>query len=177
MDIIKRILKNHFGINVTNLMNITDVDDKIINKALQENKSIQEVSGHYEKEFFSDLAQLNCERPSIVLHVTTHIPQIIEFIQGLIAKEHAYVTKSGSVYFRTERFKIKSFFTTPVSGFSDLKENMEKENDIDFALWKACKTESEPGWKAPWGTGRPGFDSTILNIYEIEFDFILEYKT
>jgi cysteinyl-tRNA synthetase len=164
LDIIKRILKNYFGINVTNLMNITDVDDKIINKALQEKKSIQEVSEYYEKEFFSDLESLNCERPSMVLNVTTHIPEIVEFIQDLIRKEHAYATKSGSVYFRTERLKIKSFFTTPVSGFNDLKENKEKENEIDFALWKAIKTESEPGWKSPWGTGRPG-SKTIINIF------------
>lgn len=91
-------------------MNITDVDDKIIVKANEENKDISQVSKFYEKEFLDDLNKLNCDRPSIILRVTDHIPEIILFIQKLIDNEQAYKTKSGSVYFRTQKFSVKSFF-------------------------------------------------------------------
>lgn len=166
-DIVRRILNNHFGVNVTNLMNITDIDDKIIKKASQENKPFTEISRFYEKEFFEDLSLLNCDKPSIVLRVTEHIPEIIQFIQKLIDKGQAYSTESGSVYFRTRQFKIKSFFVLPEEINADAKENEEKEHAFDFVLWKGRKEELEPSWKSPWGMGRPGWHiecSTLANI-------------
>lgn len=164
MDIIQRILRGYFDLNVVNVMNITDVDDKIITRAQQEKKSISEVSQFYEKEFLEDLNLLNCVRPSVILRVTEHIPEIITFISKLIDTGRAYSTSSGSVYFRTKSFKVKSFFNPPLT---DEKSDNEKEHPHDFSLWKARKTSDEPSWESPWGQGRPGWHiecSTLANI-------------
>ena len=88
---------------------------------LKENKPFTEISKFYEKEFFEDLSLLNCDKPSIILRVTDHIPEIIQFIQKLIDKGQAYSTESGSVYFRTRQFKIKSFFVLPEEINADAK--------------------------------------------------------
>lgn len=136
-------------------------------KLIRKKKNITDISRFYEKEFFEDLNLLNCERPSIVLRVTQHIPEIIQFIQKLVSEGRAYSAKSGSVYFRTQDFKIKSFFVLPEEINADAKENEEKEHAFDFVLWKGRKTEKEPSWKSPWGHGRPGWHiecSTLANI-------------
>lgn len=91
-------------------MNITDIDDKIIARAKQDKKTVTEVANFYENEFFEDLEALNCNRPSIVLRVTEHIPEIVSYIQALVDKGLAYHANSGSVYFRTQSFGVKSFF-------------------------------------------------------------------
>ena len=77
---------------------------------VQEKKNFREITEKYEKEFLSDLASLNCERPSIVLRVTRHVPDIVSFVQRLIDSNMAYATGSGSVYFDTQRFSVDSFF-------------------------------------------------------------------
>jgi len=149
---------------------------------LKENKSITEISTFYEREFFEDMALLNCIRPSIVLRVTQHIPQIIDFIQTLLKNGHAYKASSGSVYFRTQKFSVKSFFSPQNSNNSDQKGKLnnlililfnikklsscqnnflleikyEKEHEFDFVLWKSRKSTTEPSWESPWGLGRPG---------------------
>ncbi len=99
---------------------------------------------------------LNCERPSIVLRVTQHIPEIIQFIQKLIKNNQAYPSKSGSVYFRTQQYSIESFFNPQEAEIAETDDFSEKEHKFDFALWKARKEHSEPGWNSPWSFGRPG---------------------
>ncbi|CAF0712396.1 unnamed protein product [Brachionus calyciflorus] len=167
-DIIKRILTNYFQINVVNLMNITDIDDKIIIRSIQEKKNFLEITKFYENEFLEDLQLLNCKKPDLVLRVTDHVPEIVKFIQRLIDTKKAYVTQSGSVYFNTQVFKIKSFFEQiETENQVHSKDNKEKHHPFDFALWKSKKDPLEPSWESPWGLGRPGWHiecSTLANI-------------
>jgi len=156
-DILKRtlILK---GYNVFHVQNITDIDDKIINKARDLGVSWREVSDLYAREYIDTLRAL---RITVDLHprVTDHIRDIINFIQRLIDKGHAYVSKSGSVYFDVSTYW--DYGRLSGRGYSEEWRQeeeylAEKRNPYDFALWKAAKA-GEPYWDSPWGPGRPGW--------------------
>ena len=141
---------------------------------------------------------LNCEPPSIILRVTEHIPQIIAFIEKLIASKHAYVTTSGSVYFNQQAISVKSFIlpTETVSEFdskgkkmfkllhknNQLKkifnqDNKEKRHPHDFSLWKSRKKSNEPSWKSPWGIGRPGWHIECSTLASIAFGQHLDFHS
>lgn len=127
-----------------------------------------EITQYYENEFLEDLDLLNCKKPDIVLRVTQHVPEIIQFIKQLVDSKKAYSVESGSVYFNTQTFKIKSFFDQIEADTQvDSKDNKEKHHPYDFALWKSRKDPMEPSWQSPWGLGRPGWHiecSTLANI-------------
>jgi len=156
-DVIRRYIEFK-GYKVEHVQNFTDIDDKIINRAQQLGIPAPELAEKYISEYFKDMDALNIERAHVYPRATEEIPKIIEVIQGLITKGHAYEAE-GSVYFR-----IKSFPSYGKLAHQDLNDMMSagsseeavKENPLDFALWKAVKP-GEPSWPSPWGEGRPGW--------------------
>jgi cysteinyl-tRNA synthetase len=164
-DILIRIL-DYFGYNICLTMNITDVDDKIINKAnelYQNQNEWKTISSIYEKSFVDDMLKLNINMPHFITRVSDYIPEIISFIEDLITNGHAYKSQSSSsVYFDTKSFyeKFSDGFDVPPSELneeiSDTTYLHEKKDMRDFALWKSSKP-NEPYWDSPWGKGRPGW--------------------
>ncbi|GFG39209.1 hypothetical protein Cfor_11274, partial [Coptotermes formosanus] len=155
-DIIRRILLNYFNINVVMMMGITDIDDKIIQRAAESKEDPRRLADHYEEEFFEDMANLNIMSPTVVTKVTSFVPQIINFVQKIIDKGQAYSTEDGSVYFDTRSYTRygKLFPNVP----REESVIADKRSAMDFALWKGSKP-GEPWWPSPWGprTGRPGW--------------------
>ncbi|MEM4680765.1 MAG: cysteine--tRNA ligase [Acidilobaceae archaeon] len=156
-DALKRYL-NLKGFSVTHVQNITDIDDKILKKANEENRSWREVVEEYTKDYMSMLEALKI-RVDVHPRVTDHIKEIIEFIEGLIEKGYAYVSESGSVYFDVDKYSDYGRLSGRLSKDVWRQEEevlREKKNPYDFALWKAVKP-GEPYWDSPWGPGRPGW--------------------
>ncbi len=168
-DTFVRFLRKN-GYKVKFLMNITDVDDKIINKAKELNKSSFYIAQKYEKEFLKDIGELKIKVDKFA-RASQHIDMIIKQIKKLLEKSYAYVTPSGSVYFRTKKFKDYGKLSgQDINQLKDIEKSEEKEDPLDFALWKGRteKNKFEPIWKAPWGYGRPGWhieDTAITEKY------------
>lgn len=158
-DILRRYLE-YRGFNVNFVQNFTDVDDKIIKKANEENCDYKEIAEKYIKEYKTDAEGLNIKPATNHPKATENIDEIINLIQKLIDKNYAYVSKSHDVYFRTKKFK--SYGKLSHLPLEDLEAGAriaigeEKENPMDFALWKAAK-QGEPFWQTNWGKGRPGW--------------------
>jgi len=160
VDILRRFLRQSgFGLN--HVMNITDVDDKIIRNAAQQKKSVGEYTRQYEDAFLEDMRTLNLERPEKMVRATEHIEGMARFIQKLEEKGFAYKTEDGSYYFSIAKFpeygklSKKDFGGMEVGARVDVDE-YEKDDARDFALWKAPK-EGEAFWESPIGPGRPGW--------------------
>ena len=158
-DVLYRILKVIYGSDVTYVRNITDVDDKII-EASQKNKiSINEITNKVTKTFNENCKSLNCLKPSIEPKATEHIKGMIEMTSSLISKGFAYENQ-GHVYFAVNSFKDYGKLSN--KNLDELKAGNRieisdlKKNPMDFVLWKPSKNE-DPGWKSPWGRGRPGW--------------------
>lgn len=158
-DVIARYLEFK-GNKVTFVRNFTDVDDKIINRANQENVSSREISERYIDAFHEDMDRLNVRRASIEPKATEYIAEMIELCEKLIAEGHAYSTPSGDVYFRVRSFKdygkLSGRDVDDMRSGARIQPGEEKEDPLDFALWKAAKP-GEPFWESPWGKGRPGW--------------------
>lgn len=157
-DTLRRYLK-YRGYEVTFVQNITDVDDKLIRVANQEGVTVKEVADRYTDAYNADLKSLNVLPPDIQPRVMQTIPEIIEFVQGLIEKGFAYESE-GDVYFRTGRFqeygKLSHQPLDDLQAGARVEINEKKEHPLDFVLWKAAKT-GEVTWGSPWGEGRPGW--------------------
>ncbi len=158
-DVIRRYLI-YKGYKVKYVQNITDIDDKIIDKFKKSSaKSIQEVTEEYIKDYFNVMDRLNVKRADLYPKVTEHIPEIIDFIEELLRKGYAY-EKSGDVYFSVEKFKgygkLSHRSVNELKKVSRIEENPFKENPLDFTLWKKSK-DKKPYWESPWGKGRPGW--------------------
>jgi len=147
------------GYEVTYVQNFTDVDDKIIKRSHEEGISPEEVAEKYIKEYFTDCDGLGIKRASVHPQVTDNIKEIIVFIQDLIDKGYAYESE-GDVLFRTREFKEYGKLSHQNIEELELGARIDvddkKEDPLDFVLWKA-KKDGEPGWKPPWGEGRPGW--------------------
>jgi cysteinyl-tRNA synthetase len=156
-DAIKRYLMLR-GYHVIHVQNITDIDDKIIDRARREGRDWREIVELYSKDYFEGLRKLKVT-VDISPRVTAHINDIIEFIKGLIEKGYAYIAPSGSVYFEVDKYpdygKLSGRFH-PEQWRQEEDVLKEKKKPYDFALWKAWKP-GEPYWVAPWGRGRPGW--------------------
>jgi cysteinyl-tRNA synthetase len=158
-DVIRRYLK-YRGYTVKYVQNVTDIDDKIINRANQRGITPADLAEKYTASFFSDMQALNLIPADVNPRATQEIPKIIEVIQGLVAKDYAYRTSDGSVYFRVTRDKDygqlshRTLDSMLAGARIEIGEN--KEHPMDFALWKASKP-GEPAWDSPWGKGRPGW--------------------
>lgn len=152
------------GLKTTYVRNFTDIDDKIIRVARQLNELPSTVTERFINAYHEDTDALNCARPNHSPRVSEHLPEIIEIIQALIDKGHAYVSE-GDVYFRVKSFVpygrlSKRDFSQPQDPEHQRKNNAEiKEDSNDFALWKTAKEDEGPGarWDSPWGQGRPGW--------------------
>jgi len=156
-DVLRRFLESQ-KIPVEFIQNITDVDDKIIDRAQQEKIPPLELAAKYAKNYFDDFDGLNVKRATKYPKATEHIEDMQNLISNLIAKKYAYVTKNG-VYFSVSKFPeygklSKKKIDDLISG-ARVEVDEEKNNPIDFALWKF--SESEPSWESPWGKGRPGW--------------------
>ena len=160
VDVLRRFLRQQ-GMAVEHVMNVTDVDDKIIRNATAAGKPIKEYTERFEKAFFEDLDALGIERPEHLPRATEHIPEMVHLIEKLAAKDIAYQTEDGSWYFRIARdpdygkLSKKDFDGIEDGARVDVDE-YEKDAARDFALWKAVKGD-EPSWKTPLGAGRPGW--------------------
>ena len=157
-DTLRRYLK-YRGFDVTFVQNITDVDDKLIRVANEEGTTVKEVADRFTDAYNEDLKSLNVMPPDIQPRVMQTIPEIIEFIEGLIEKGYAYESE-GDVYFRTGRFdeygKLSHQPLDDLQAGARVDINEKKEHPLDFALWKAAK-DKEVSWSSPWGEGRPGW--------------------
>ena len=158
-DTLRKYLE-YRGNNVKFVQNFTDVDDKIINKAREEGISAGEVSEKYIAEYFKDAAALNVTKATVHPQVTQNMQEIIDFVQTLIDKGFAYEV-DGDVYYSTRKFE--GYGKLSGQNIEDLEAGArisvgEKKNDpLDFAVWKARKTDDEIAWESPWGMGRPGW--------------------
>lgn len=169
-DIIRRIMTDYFGYNIKLVMNITDIDDKIINKAITQEKDFLEISRAMEDSFMDDMKRLNVALPDVITRVSEYVPEIVDFIEVIIKNGYAYES-NGSVYFDVVKYSNDPDHTyaklEPTSvdnkellaegeGILTSVDEKEKRNEKDFALWKKSK-EGEPKWQSPWGEGRPGW--------------------
>jgi cysteinyl-tRNA synthetase len=157
-DVAVRYLKSR-GYDVTYVQNITDVEDKIINKANEEGVSWQEIVRRYTDSFHERLALLGVSLPDVEPRATEHIPEMISLIGELIEKGHAYAPGNGDVYYSVESFPEYGRLShqRPEEMLQTEKgQTGHKKSPLDFALWKASKP-SEPSWESQWGPGRPGW--------------------
>ena len=149
----------HKGMEVEFVQNFTDVDDKIINKSIEEGTSASEVSEKYIKYFFEDISKLNILESVKRPKVTENMAEIVEIIQKLIDNGFGY-EKDGDVYFEVKKYKDYGKLSNQKIEELELGARIDvseiKKNPVDFALWKK-KKDGEPFWESPWGQGRPGW--------------------
>ena len=177
VDILRRYLRQS-GYKVRHVMNITDVDDKIIRNSAQAGIPVQQYTSKYEKAFLEDAAALNIEQPYLV-RATEHIAKMAEFISRLVEKGFAYKTEDGSYYFRIAKFPAygklsKKDFAGMEDGARVDVDEYEKDNARDFALWKAPK-QGEAFWESKIGPGRPGWhiECSVMSMLELGESFDL----
>ncbi len=158
-DVVRRWFE-YRGYRVTFVQNITDVDDKIINRAAAEGVSPQAIAERYTQAYWEDLERLGVLPANYQPKATEWIPKMVEFVQKLIDKGYAYVLEGGDVYFRVRKFegygKLSGKSPEELEAGARVEVDERKEDPLDFALWKAAKP-GEPKWPAPWGEGRPGW--------------------
>ena len=165
-DLVRRYLEFK-GFQVRHVMNVTDVEDKIIKRVRETGKPLREYTRFYEQEFLKDMDELRCLRPHDLPHATDFIPDIVALIEKLMARGIAYKASDGSVYFSIEKYRgcgcqygqlVKLNFEEMRVGERVSSDDYDKESVADFALWKARLPEDgDVFWESPWGQGRPGW--------------------
>jgi cysteinyl-tRNA synthetase len=165
-DLVRRCLEFK-GLKVRHVMNITDVEDKIIARARENQISLRDYTAKYEAAFFEDFQALNCLRPHDTPRASEHIADIVSLIEKLVARGVAYRAPDGSVYFSIEKYQaggsrygrlLKLNFEQMRPGQRVSSDEYEKEAVADFALWKArVPDDGAVFWPSPWGEGRPGW--------------------
>jgi cysteinyl-tRNA synthetase len=172
-DTLRRFLESQ-GINIKFIQNFTDVDDKIINRAKQENVSPLELSSKFITRYFDDFDRLNIKRANNYPKATDHIQEMIALIKNLIEKNFAYVSKNG-VYFYVSKFKeygkLSKKKTEDLVSGARIEIDETKNDPLDFALWKFAS--DEPKWQSPWGDGRPGWhiECSAMSLKYLGDDF------
>lgn len=158
-DVIIRYLR-HQGYAVTYVRNITDIDDKIIKRANENNEDFSQVVNRFTKAIHDDFNALGLLTPDHEPRATEFIPHIIDFIQKLLDKTAAYVASNGDVYYAVRQFKnygaLSHHDIDQLESGARIEVNVVKEDPLDFVLWKLAKPH-EPSWDSPWGAGRPGW--------------------
>ncbi len=157
-DVIKRYLR-YRGYQVTHVQNFTDVDDKIINRAAEENTTPAELARRYENAFKRDMISLNVLPPEVTPRATEYVGKMVAMIGVLVEKGHAYDV-DGDVYFAIDSFpsygKLSKRSLEDMRAGERVSVDGRKRHPMDFALWKSAKP-GEPAWESPWGPGRPGW--------------------
>lgn len=175
-DVVSRYLR-YLGYDLKYVRNITDIDDKIIKRAAVNAEGIDALTNHMIDEMHKDFAALNILPPNSEPRATQHIPEIIEIVQNLVDREHAYVALNGDVMFSVESDKQYGVLSRQdleqlkAGARVDVLEDI-KRNPMDFVLWKMSKPE-EPSWPSPWGNGRPGWhiECSAMNCKELGHHF------
>ncbi|MGP2470675.1 cysteine--tRNA ligase [Yersinia sp. 2540 StPb PI] len=158
-DVVARYLR-YLGYSLTYVRNVTDVDDKIIKRALENNESCEQLTTRMLAEMHKDFDALNLERPDLEPRATHHIPEIIALTERLITRDHAYVASNGDVMFAVDSDPDYGLLSRQDLDQLQAGARVEvadvKRNPMDFVLWKMSKP-GEPSWASPWGPGRPGW--------------------
>ena len=158
-DVLARYLK-YLGYKLNYVRNITDVEDKIIKKAIENSETISSITNRYISSMNKDFKDLGLLGPTIEPKATDYIDEMILMIEELIKNKHAYVGKNGDVYFAVRTFEdygnLSNKKIDELESGARVKENLDKDDPLDFVLWKMAKQE-EPYWNSPWGRGRPGW--------------------
>jgi cysteinyl-tRNA synthetase len=177
VDLLQRFLRQS-GYKVRYVMNITDVDDKIIRNAARDGVSVQQYTAKYEKAFREDAAMIGIEEP-VLVHATEFIPQMAEFVLKLVENDIAYRTEDGSYYFRIAKFPeygklSKKDFGGMLDGARVDIDEYDKDSARDFALWKAPKPD-EASWDTVIGPGRPGWhlECSVMSMQKLGESFDL----
>jgi cysteinyl-tRNA synthetase len=177
VDILRRFLRQS-GYKVRHVMNITDVDDKIIRNSARDGVSVRQYTAKYEKAFLEDAAMINIEEPTLV-RATEHIPEMANFVSQLVEKGFAYRADDGSYYFRIAKFPrygklSKRDFGGMLDGARVDVDEYDKDSARDFALWKAPKP-GEASWDTAIGAGRPGWhlECSVMSMSELGETFDL----
>ena len=156
-DVLRKFLESK-GAEIELVQNFTDVDDKIINRANSENTTAKEISTRYIENYYKDFDKLNVKRATNYPKATEHIEDIIKFIEKLIEKQIAYLSKNG-VYFSVSKFpkygKLSKKKIDELQSGSRIEIDESKKDPLDFAVWKF--SDIDPVWESPWGKGRPGW--------------------
>ena len=170
-DVIARYLR-YLGYNLRYVRNITDVDDKIIKRALENNQSCDELVDKMIAEMHKDFDALNILRPDVEPRATQHISEIIAMVEALIKRGHAYVAQDGDVMFDVESYQQYGALSRQnleqLQAGARVEIKSVKKNPMDFVLWKMSKP-NEPSWDSPWGKGRPGWhiECSAMNSKEL----------
>ncbi len=173
MDVVRRWFR-YLGYDVVYVQNFTDIDDKIIARAQEENLTPAQVAEKYSRMYLQDLESLGVE-PARWVYVTQNIPVIIEMVQRILENGKAYVV-NGDVYFRVQADptygKLSRRKLTEMLAGARIEVDERKEHPMDFALWKSAK-QGEPAWESPWGMGRPGWhiECSALSLKELGENF------
>jgi cysteinyl-tRNA synthetase len=175
VDLLRRFLRQS-GYQVHHVMNITDVDDKIIRNSARDGVTVQQYTAKYEKAFLEDAAMIGIERPTLV-RATEHIPAMADFVARLVEKGIAYRTEDGSYYFRIAKFPrygqlSKKDFTGMLDGARVDVDEYDKDSARDFALWKGPRP-GEASWDTKIGPGRPGWhlECSVMSMRELGESF------
>lgn len=169
VDILRRVIK-YSGYDIKHVMNITDVghlrsdadegEDKMLKTAREQKKTPWEVAEYYTEAFLKDIGKLNIERPEIICKATEHIPEMVEFVKGLIEKGYGYGINDG-IYYDISKFrgygKLSGACLEDQIAGARVEINDEKRNPADFAIWKSADKEHIMQWASPWGQGYPGW--------------------
>lgn len=160
-DVIVRYLKYKFGANkVKFVRNITDIDDKIIKRAQENNEAYSALTARFIEAMHDDEKKLGLLSPDAEPRATEYMPQMIALIEKLLAKSHAYVADNGDVYYKVRSYKdygcLSKRNLDDLAAGARVEVNEAKVDPLDFVLWKAAKP-GEPQWDSPWGPGRPGW--------------------
>lgn len=162
-DVVRRYFE-YSGYEVLYVQNITDIDDKIINKANKENVPYSQITSKYIEAYYEDIHSLGIQRVSIQPKATEFIQEMIDLINSLVNNNIAY-EKNGNVYFSIQAYKdyghISGKNIESLIAGARIEENVEKRNPLDFTLWKKAKP-GEPSWNSPWGQGRPGWHTECV---------------
>jgi len=162
-DVFRRYLEK-LGYRVKFVRNFTDIDDKIINKANEENKDFMSIANRYIARYYLDIEAINVKPANVEPRVTEHMEEIISLISKLIELGKAYES-DGDVYFSIDSFKdygkLSKRSPEELEAGARIEPSSKKRNPLDFALWKASKSH-EPGWESPWSYGRPGWHTECV---------------
>ena len=158
-DTLRRYLE-YRGYQVTFVQNFTDIDDKMIRRANEEGITVKELGDRFIREYYTDADALGVKRATVNPRATEHIQDIIDLVQTLVEKGHAYPTPNGDVYFSVRSWpgygKLSGQNIDDLENGARVDPTEEKQDPLDFALWKGQKP-GEPAWPSPWGMGRPGW--------------------